>query len=266
LDDEISRRAALRIVGATAAAALSVGFGVDAPDAGAAGAAGDYLTPGTTRLRTLCKVLAALPQRRNFKALPMILTEPDQWESEALNTVLAFDGPRQLFDTTTLGEVWINQIRNTLNTQVFSLQQPNFLCVAVPHGAAALALFSQAAWNKYRLADRTAGAFKQNSFLFDPDFPAAAVNDPEKAGGLYSDAGNFIPTLQKRGVVFLGCHNAIWELAAALLKDGIDPDRRSHEELAADLTNSLIPGAISTPGNEAMIGKFQESGFVYSYA
>jgi hypothetical protein len=66
-------------------------------------------------------------------------------------------------------------------------------------------------------------------------------------------------------VVFLGCHNAIWELAAALLKAGINPDRLTHEELAADLTNSLIPGVVSTPGNEAMVGKFQESGFVYSY-
>jgi hypothetical protein len=69
------------------------------------------------------------------------------------------------------------------------------------------------------------------------------VNEPENPTGLYSDAGNFIPTLQKRGVVFLGCHNAIWELAASLIKSGVNP-----EEVAADLTNSLIPGAISTPG------------------
>lgn len=76
-------------------------------------------------------------------------------------------------------------------------------------------------------------------------------------------AGNFVPTLQKRGVIFLGRHNAIWELASALLKGGINPDRLSHEELAANLTSSLIAGVISTPGNEAIIGKLQESGFVY---
>src|SRR5262249_51683316 len=127
-------------------------------------------------------------------------------------------------------------------------------------------LFTQAAWDKYQLAQTTDGAFKDNSFLGDPSFPASDVGDPSNVGGLYSAAGNFLPTLQKRGALFLGCHNAIWELAAALLKAGINPDRLSHEELAADLTNSLISGAISTPGNEAVIGKFQESGFVYSYS
>ena len=145
------------------------------------------------------------------------------------------------------------------------LQRPNFLCAAAPHGGAALALFTQNAWDKYKLAQQTGGAFEQNSFLADPDFPASDVNNPANTQGLYTDAGNFVPTLQKRGAVFLGCHNAIWELGTALLKAGINPDKLSHEELAADLTNNLIPGAISTPGNEAMIGKFEESGFVYSY-
>lgn len=193
----------------------------------------------------------------------MILTSAEQWDSTALDVVIAYDGPRQLFDTTLLASAWINQIRNTLNTQVFSLQRPDFLCVAAPHGGAALALFTEAAWDKYKLALQTDGAFKQNSFLGDPEFPLSAVGDPTNTQGLYSSAGNFVPTLQKRGVVFLGCHNAIWELASALLKAGINPDRLSHEELAADLTNNLVPGVISTPGNEAIIGKLQESGFVY---
>src|SRR5262249_23154064 len=202
--------------------------------------------------------LASLPRRRDYKVLPMILTQPDQWDSEVLDVVLAYDGPRQLFDTTRLAGGWINQIRNTLNAQVFSLQRPNLLCVAAPHGGAALALFTQAAWDKYKLADQTDGAFKDNSFLADPDFPASQVTDPSNAQGLYSGAGNFVPTLQKRGVVFLGCHNAIWELAGTLLTGGVNPDGLSHGALAADLTNHLIAGAISTPGNEAMLGKFQE--------
>jgi hypothetical protein len=145
-------------------------------------------------------------------------------------------------------------------------QRPNFLCVGAPYGGAALALFTQAARDKCKLAERTEGAFKENSFLGDPDFPVSDVGDPANKVGLYSDAGNFVPTLQKRGAVFLGCHNAIWELATALLKAGGNPDRLTHEGLAADLTNSLIPGVISTPGNEAVIGKFQVLGFVYSYS
>jgi hypothetical protein len=259
----ITRRTALKTLCGAAAAASALQPCIDVAEAAAAAA--DYMQRDASRLRALTQQLASIPRRRNYKTLPMILTKADQWDSEALDVVLAYDGPRQLFDTTRLAGGWINQIRNTLNAQVFSLQRPNFLCVAAPHGGAALALFTQDAWNKYKLGQQTDGAFKDNSFLADPDFPVSDVNDPGNARGLYSDAGNFVPTLQKRGVVFLGCHNAIWELAAALLKAGLNPDRLTHEELAADLTNRLIPGVVSTPGNDAMIGKFQESGFVYSY-
>jgi hypothetical protein len=256
----IGRRAGLTVLGAAAAAAV-----LRPALEGAAAATGDYMRPDASRLRALARQLGQIPRRRNYKALPMILTKPEQWDSTALDVVIAYDGPRQLFDTTRLAGGWINQVRNTLNTQAFSLQRPNFLCAAAPHGGAALALFTQAAWDKYKLAERTDGAFKQNRFLGDPDFPASDVDDPANARGLYSDAGNFVPTLQKRGVVFLGCHNAIWELASALLAAGVNPDRLSPEELAADLTNHLADGVISTPGNDAIIGKLQESGFVYSY-
>src|SRR5262245_24555215 len=239
----VRRRAVIRALGATAATvALRLnGDRVWAADESLAQSPRDYLRPEAERLRRFSRELAEIPRRRNFKALPMILLRPDQWDNEALDAIIAYDGPRQVFDTTHLAGGWINQIRNTLNTQVFSLQQANFLIAAAPHGGAALALFNQNAWNKYQLADQTNGAFKVNSFLDDPDFSSSGLNDPERPDGLYSDAGNFVPTLQKRGVVFLGCHNAIWELAGALIKGGTNPDRSSQEDLAADLTNSLAP-------------------------
>jgi hypothetical protein len=255
------RRAVMRLLGATAAVLV---FRVNHDGVLAAGEPPDYMRPEADRLRRLARQLTTIPRRRNFKALPMILLRPDQWDNEALDAVIAYDGPRQVFDTTHLAGGWINQIRNSLYAQVFSLQQANFLITAAPHGGAALALFNAQAWNKYRLAEQTSGAFKSNSFLNDPEFPEPGLNDPESPRGLYSDAGNFVPTLQKRGVVFLGCHNAIWELAGTLIKGGINPERASQEEIAADLTNNLAPGVIATPGNEAIIGKLQETGFVYA--
>ena len=257
-----NRRAVVRALGASAAVLV---FRVNRDRVLAAEPA-DYMRPEADRLRGLARQLTTIPRRRNFKALPMILLRPDQWDDEALDAVVAYDGPRQVFDTTHLAGGWINQIRNTLNAQVFSLQQANFLIAAAPHGGAALALFNAQVWNKYRLAEQTNGAFKSNTFLNDPEFPVSALNEPESPRGLYSDAGNFVPTLQKRGVVFLGCHNAIWELAGTLIKGGINPERVSQEEIAADLTNNLAPGVIATPGNEAVIGKLQETGFVYAAA
>ena len=49
-------------------------------------------------------------------------------------------------------------------------------------------------------------------------------------------------------VVFLVCHNAIWEITARLIESSRNPDRKSHEALAAELTNHLVDGLVLTPG------------------
>jgi hypothetical protein len=265
MDRQKSRRTVLKIIGVATATAFSARPVAAAPGDAPTEAARDYMRPSAVRLRQLSQQLAAIPRRRGFKTLPMVLTQLDQWDSAALDALLAYAGSKQLFDTTRIAGGWINSIRNTVNARVWSFEQADFLAAATPHGSTALALFTQAAWTKYRLAEQTDGAFKTNTFLADPDFPQSAVNDPRNATGLYSEAGNFVLTLQKRGVVFLGCHNAIWELAGSLIAGGINPDGATHEQLAADLTNSLIPGVIATPGNEATIGVLQHGGFVYSY-
>src|SRR5690349_13418690 len=85
-----SRRTALKALCAAAAvSAITMRLGT------AAAAASDYMQPGANRLRTLTQQLASLPRHRDYKALPMILTQPDQWDSEVLDVVLAYDGPRQ---------------------------------------------------------------------------------------------------------------------------------------------------------------------------
>jgi hypothetical protein len=39
----------------------------------------------------------------------------------------------------------------------------------------------------------------------------------------------------------MACHNEIWELAGSLIAAGTNPDRLSHEALAAELTNHAFP-------------------------
>ena len=58
--------------------------------------------------------------------------------------------------------------------------------------------------------------------------------------GPFSGEDNSIPALMRRGVVFMSCHNAIWEHAGALIKLDLNPDRLSHDALAAELTNHLL--------------------------
>lgn len=80
---------------------------------------------------------------------------------------------------------------------------------------------------------------------------------------MFSLLDNSIPTQQRRGVVFLACHNAIWELAGNLIATGLNPDALSHGALAAERTNHLIPAAVLTPGIVATIPELQRAGFFY---
>ena len=81
---------------------------------------------------------------------------------------------------------------------------------------------------------------------------------------MYSPANNSIPALQKRGVVFMACHNAIWEHAAKLIETGVNPDTLSVGALAAELTNHLIQGIVLTPGAVATLSELQRAGFAYA--
>jgi intracellular sulfur oxidation DsrE/DsrF family protein len=208
--------------------------------------------------------LAKASPRRDFKTVPMILDTPDLWDAEALDTVIAYRGSRkQVWDNTDIGGPWLNLMRNSLNAQVFSFRHPDFLEVSATHGSAQLALYDQEMWDKYQLAAMAGHDFKTNTLIDPKDVPTntAAHEDPKS---VFGPAGNTIPALQQRGVVFMACHNAIWEQTAKLLEKGINPDRLSHEALAAELTNHLIEGVVLTPGIVGTIPELQKAGFHYA--
>jgi intracellular sulfur oxidation DsrE/DsrF family protein len=156
----------------------------------------------------------------------------------------------------------MNLMRNSVNAQVFSFGHADFLAVSATHGSAHLALFDQAMWDKYKLAELAGGAFKTNTFIV-PKAAPSETSDFEDPKSVFGPAGNTIPVLQSRGVVFMACHNAIWEVTGKLLGNGVNPDRLSHEAIAAELTNHLIPGAVLTPGIVATIPELQQAGFHY---
>ena len=223
------------------------------------------LPAGASMLRALTAALAAAPRRRDFKSVPMILTRPDEWDSEALDSVLAYPGnPKQAFDNTELDGPWLNLMRNAMNVQVYSWKHPDFLCVSATHGTAHLALYDDFIWDKYQFAKLTKGKFETNTLA---GVPAAAASDPldfEKADGLYSPAANSIPVLQRRGAVFIACHNQVWEITAGRIQAGVNPDRLSHEAMAAEFTNHLIAGVVLSPGVIGTLPELQLKGFSYA--
>ena len=218
----------------------------------------------TGELRSLLEKLAKAPRRRDFKTVSMILDTPDLWDADALDAIIAYRGSmKQLWDNTEISGAWLDLMRTSFNVQVFSFRNPDFLEVSATHGTAQLALYDEEMWEKYQLATIAGGDFKTNTLVEVKDV-LSEIAAHENPNSVFGPAGNTIPALQRRGVVFLACHNAIWEHSAKLLEKGINPGGLSHQAIAAELTNHLIEGVVLTPGISGTIPKLQEAGFHYA--
>jgi hypothetical protein len=259
-----ARRGVLRTLALTAATS-AIGL-VSAGLKPAAAAVESALTPpGATHLDAFKKRLAQAPRRRDFKTVPMILNNQEQWDQEALTAVLSYrPALKQAWDNTGIGGPWLNLMRNALNSQIWSFKHPDFLAVSVTHGTAQLALYDQAVWDKYQLTRLAGDEFKTDTLMIEQKAAAADPANYEDPAGPFSGEDNSIPALMRRGVVFMSCHNAIWEHAAALIKSGINPDKLSHGALAAELTNHLVDGAVLIPGAAGTLPELQQAGFYYA--
>jgi intracellular sulfur oxidation DsrE/DsrF family protein len=254
------RRQSLKALGLALIAAGTTGtgtMGASPEDAG--------IPASAHTLDTLTKRLAALPRRRDFKSVPMILDHRDQWDADALDAVIHYaGGPKQSWDNTDLTGPWLNTMRNVMNTELWAFKHPEFLCVSATHGPAHLALYDDAAWEKYGLAKIAGGTVTHNSFVAMPAGVAPDDKDFQNPEGAFSPRSNSIAGLQQRGAVFLACHNAIWELANRLNTAGTNPDKVSVDALCAELTNHLIPGVVLTPGAVGTLVELADAGFAYA--
>ena len=225
--------------------------------------AGAPLPSGATTLQELTKRLAAAPRRRDFKTMPIILDHPSLWDSEALDAVLHYAGaPKQSWDNTELHSPWLSAMRNSLNNEVFSFRHPDFLLVSATRGSALLALYDDALWEKYGLG-KLGGGGTRNRFFLAP--PAAYLNPAnyQNPEGAFSARANSVQALQRRGAVFMACHNAIWGLCAHLVAGGINPDKLSPEQMCAEFTNHLVPDVILIPGAVGTLAELGAAGFSY---
>jgi hypothetical protein len=147
----IGRRNVLRTFGLGVAVA-AIELVADHPAMADAASPGPLTQAGAGPLNALMARLAKAPRHRNFKTVPMILTKPEEWDHEALSEVLAYKpAPKQVWDNTEIGGPWLDQMRNSLNTQTWSFEHPDFLAVSATHGTAHLALYDQIIWDKYQL-------------------------------------------------------------------------------------------------------------------
>ena len=61
--------------------------------------------------------------------------------------------------------------------------------------------------------------------------------------------------LQRRGAIFMACHNAIWELAERLAGSEQNPDHLGVDGIASELTNHLIPDVDPDPRHRRHAGE-----------
>jgi len=254
-----SRRTALVSFGA-----FAVGTAALAAGPSRAATTERIIPPGARELAELMERLRRAPRRRDFNTVPMILQKPDFWDNEAIKEIIAYRGAhKQVWDNTSLAGPWLNLMRNSINAQIFSFGHKDFLAVSATHGTAHLALFDQPMWEKYELATLAGNGFKTNTLAVPKPAPTVFAQS-EDPNSVFGPVGNTIPALQERGVVFMACHNAIWEVTAKLITFGKNPDHASHEAVAAELTNHLIDGVVLTPGIVATIPDLQQAGFHYA--
>ena len=142
--------------------------------------------PSAKDLRQLSRVLAGMPRRRDFKVVPMILDKPDLWDAASIAAVLAYKGgPKQAWDNTDLAGPWLNGMGNSMNSQIWSFKEPNFLCVSATHGSAHLALFDQEMWDKYQLAKLAGSNVSSNTFIMAPSASSHEPDDFQSAEGAF---------------------------------------------------------------------------------
>lgn len=262
MEHKTPRRQALQAMGLAAiggAALLASGA-----DAATEMPSASVLADGAGTLEALMARLAKAPRRRDFKTVPMILDDESQWDHEAIAEIMAYRPvPKQVWDNTAIESPWLNLMRNALNAQIWSFKHPDFLAVSATHGSAHLALYDEAMWDKYQLTKLAGDKFKSNILIVEKQAASADPKNYEDPEGMFSPSNNSIPMLMRRGVVFLSCHNAIWEQAGKLIEDGVNPDKLSHEQVVADLTNHLLPQVVLTPGAVGTIPELQQAGFHY---
>jgi len=168
----------------------------------------------------------------------------------------------QVWEPTDLAGPWPGLMREAMNGQVFAFGNRDFLPVAAVHGGAHLALFDQKLWDRYNLAKLTGGKFAANSLIVE-SAGVSPEDDLQKPAGFYGPANNNILSLQRRGAVFIACHDSTHAIARSLHEDPAFASR-SADEIAADLTNGLIANAVLVPSVVVFLTELERAGFTYS--
>ena len=175
---------------------------------------------------------------------------------------------RQLWEAVSFHPAVLGNIKNSLNGLRFGFgyMPERIAMVFTPHGPSGALTYSDAIWQKYALAralklnDAAGAPLSGNTFI--GEVRGTDADNPDDTGGFFQQTS--IAALQRRGVVFLTCHTSVEEQARVLVNGGFAPAGAAASDVAADILQNLIPGAIVVPSMVATIAVLQQR-YGYSY-
>lgn len=166
---------------------------------------------------------------------------------------------RQLFDAPDPdGGTVLRHVRTYLDTwrEAYGVAERDVSCIVTLYARTAPLGLQDTMWAKYRLGaalsitdSTTSAPLVRNWFAHPQHGDTVADGTPESS----------IESLQRRGVVFALCNNALKRWSARLEKQGMGTAGDVH----ADLTAHALPGVIIVPDVLIAMTKASERGFGY---
>lgn len=168
---------------------------------------------------------------------------------------------RQLFDAPDPdGGTVLRHVRNYLDTwrEAYGVGERDVSVIVTLYARTTPLGLQDAMWAKYRLGaalsltdSTTSAPLVRNYFAHPQPGDPVADGTPESS----------MESLQRRGVVFLLCNNALKRWSGRLEKQGLG---LGAAEIHADLTAHAVPGVVIVPDVLIAMTKAHERGFAYA--
>ncbi len=196
-------------------------------------------------------------------------TDPDYHFTEYEAIVNRDVKVRQLFEWPNINNtVLYPNVRNSLNGFQFSYDVPpgQIQVVVQAYASAIAAMYDDFIWQKYRfgefasITDPTTKQPAVRNIWYHSANPAPASVPTDRANAYYSDTS--IEGLQRRGVLFLACHQTILGQGGSVAADSTrNTDKLSADQIVAEIQAHLIPGALLVPAAVGELVRLQDKGY-----
>jgi hypothetical protein len=176
---------------------------------------------------------------------------------------------RQVFEWPNINNTLLYfNVRNALNGFQFSYDVPpgQTQVVVQAYASAIAAVYDDFIWQKYRfgelmgVTDPTTKQPALRNIWYKSPNPAPASVPTDRANPYYSDAS--IEGLQRRGVLFLACHQTIHGHGGTVAADtSRNSDKATADQIIEEIQAHLLPGVLVIPAGVGELVRLQDKGY-----